>query len=238
MDARETTRGEYDAFVAAKVGSAGQPPECTWNTQFTPLLYDPVTEDTPPPGAWCDVKDWSGVSPDAAVGCVDFCDALAYCQWAGKRLCGRVGGNKKWGSVYDANVASVKDWDGFVKNVPTSLESEFTNACTQGGKTKYAYGDQAQPGVCIDESWVDAGKPLTIANLENRQCHGSIPPFDAVFDLNGSVGEWQNMCWMQQESCIMSGSLQGCTDDIGTTGMRGVFPGIGVRCCADTVVTP
>ena len=243
MDVRETTRAEYDAFVAAKVGTANQPPECGWNTQLTPTLYDPETDDTPPSGPWCDVKDWSGMLPDAAVGCVDFCDAVAFCQWAGKRLCGRVGGSKKWGTIHDAGVTSVGDWDTFVKTIPTSLESEFASACTQGGKTKFGYGDQYQPGLCIDEAWLGGGKSLSVTELDKRQCHGTIPPFVSVYDLSGSVAEWQNLCWMKQESCVVSGTTSAsadkpCNEFIGSSGMRDVGRGMGIRCCADAVAEP
>jgi len=245
MDERETTRAEYDAFVAAKVDATKQPPECSWNTRFTPTLYDPETQDTPPSGPWCNVADWSAMLPDGAVGCVDFCDALAYCQWAGKRLCGRVGGSAKWGAVYDTKVGSVDDWGKFVASVPASLESEFTNACTQGGKTKFPYGDQYQPGVCIDSNWVSTGKTKAVTDLQNRQCHGTAAPFDEVSDLSGSVAEWQNLCWMTQESCVALGTTSGaettgqdCVGHLTSPGMRAVAVGRGIRCCADPIPEP
>lgn len=246
MDARETTRAEYDAFVAAaKKGETGsQPKECAWNSELTPLLWDPSQDDTPPEGYWCEPEHWNGVSPDAPVGCVDFCDALAYCEWAGKRLCGRIGGSK-WGRVYDTGFAAPQDWSKFVGTVVPSLESEFINACTQGGATKYPYGNQYQPGICIDDAWVDAGKTSIVTDFESRPCHGTVPPFTGMYDVSGSVGEWQNFCWMPEPSCVMLGTASGaysvteaCSETVGTVSMKAVARGRGIRCCADAAASP
>lgn len=107
MDARETTRAEYDAFVKAKAAdTSGQPSACAWNTSFTPTL---VTEDadTFPSPYYCYDTDWNDMRPDQAVGCVDFCDALAYCEWAGKRLCGQVG---KGAERVNQFTGTLKEW--------------------------------------------------------------------------------------------------------------------------------
>jgi formylglycine-generating enzyme required for sulfatase activity len=75
IDATEVTRGEFLAFLAAPLEqrTAARPPECAWNTT------DPTINATA-----------SGLGNP--VGEINFCDALAYCAWAGKRLCGRIGG--------------------------------------------------------------------------------------------------------------------------------------------------
>lgn len=61
--------------------------------------------------------------------CVDFCDAIAFCKWAGKRLCGSL----------DAPKNTLLESDELVE-VAASIRFEWADACTQGGKTKWPYG--------------------------------------------------------------------------------------------------
>ncbi len=89
IDQREVTRGEYKAFLDAKAGDVkGQPPGCAWNEGYAPV---PDPED--PHGRYgCPTDSWAlETYPDYPVVCVDICDAIAYCAWAGKRLCGVIG---------------------------------------------------------------------------------------------------------------------------------------------------
>ncbi|MBI4703521.1 MAG: SUMF1/EgtB/PvdO family nonheme iron enzyme [Deltaproteobacteria bacterium] len=253
MDARETTRGEYDAFVAAKAGDlGGQPAECFWNDSFTPFLFTVGPENELPEGviAYCEHKSWEGVPADWPVTCVDFCDALAYCEWAGKRLCGRVGGPAKWGRIYVA-------YEGYDEGkafspVAKSVEIEFVAACTQGGATKYPYGDQYEPGRCIDSPWVKAhGKSLdALTDPPSGECHGTKPPYDAIHDLSGSVEEWQNLCDKTPGVSKIGAATVGssayydypsyvdnlsCTGGYGTGAAYETHAAVGFRCCADAV---
>jgi len=243
MDVRETTRAEYDAFVKAKAGgTSGQPALCSWNTSFTPTLVSQDADTFPSP-YYCYDSDWNNMRPDQAVSCVDFCDALAYCQWAGKRLCGRVG---KGADSVDQFAGTLQDFTTFIQTVAKSPQSEFINACTQEGKTAYPYGDTYQPGVCIDQTWVQqhGATALDVTNTASRQCHGSVAPFNGVYDLSGGVTEWQNVCYQQAGwSCLLSGSpwnnspatSQACADYVGATSMEQVATDLGFRCCADPV---
>ncbi|MBI4705960.1 MAG: SUMF1/EgtB/PvdO family nonheme iron enzyme [Deltaproteobacteria bacterium] len=251
MDARETTRGEYDSFLAAKGSDGGgQAPECSWNDSFVPTLWPLDPADDNPPLYYCPPEHWNGMHADWAVDCVDFCDALAYCEWAGKRLCGRVGGPAKWGRVYIA-YKTKDEYDAFVP-VAKSVESEFVSACTQGGATKYPYGDQYEPARCIDSKWVEkyGADSVAVADTSSRECHGTEPPYDAIYDLSGNVGEWQNMCYYWPNVPEIGGSLLGgsrdpsdvgrqdCVGDYGKASARSVFGNVGIRCCADAVPAP
>src|SRR5262249_6636582 len=88
IDSTEGTQAQYAAFLADKAGDvSGQSAECQWNTSYVPLSacsrfpsFDPVARKNKP------------------VSGVDWCDALAFCKWAGKRLCGAIGDG---GSVGD-----------------------------------------------------------------------------------------------------------------------------------------
>lgn len=73
IGSREVSNGEYQQFLAAQQDPAIQPGECAWNDDFTPTQW-PVASATLP------------------VVNIDWCDARAYCAWAGKRLCGAIAG--------------------------------------------------------------------------------------------------------------------------------------------------
>jgi formylglycine-generating enzyme required for sulfatase activity len=246
IDQREVTFEEYKVFLAAKSGDVqGQATECSWNTTFDPEYLAPGDDtsiDKCPVGS-------QPKSDDEPANCIDFCDALAYCEWAGKRLCGRIGGSKKWGRVdigfKDGNEPVGPQWEALQK-VAESVEMEFGYACTQGGTTAYPYGASYEPGRCIDAQWVaeKGTNSLEVDDLSNRSCHGSTPPFDQIYDLSGSVSEWQNLCGSTTSpSCLTIGgswseldkTQMACAADVGFAGMRPKDPFRGFRCCADAV---
>ena len=66
IDSSEVTVSQYAEFTAAKAGDAGgQPPECTWNASYAAAL---------------------GGGDNIPIAGIDWCDARAYCQWAGTKL--------------------------------------------------------------------------------------------------------------------------------------------------------
>jgi len=232
IDAREVVNSEYAVFLKA-MGSAmpEQPAECKLNTQLTPKLFE---EGEAPIG--CYVGDWVAYSdPDFAVRCVDFCDAFAYCKWAGKRLCGERG---KPGAA--VNVFSDAD---ALKAVASSTKNEWFNACSNAGATKYPYGDAYVAGRCVDQAKYTAeGKSaLAVKDVESDTCVGKASPFDAVHHLSGNVLEWSNLCRDGGGSCKVQGGDFGSPASqlecgaIGVTASLTNSPRIGFRCCADTV---
>lgn len=172
---------------------------------------------------------------------MDFCDAFAYCAWAGKRLCGPVGAGGKGASVsatYEEAVAIGK-----------STQSEWFNACTQGGTTKYPYGDAFVQGRCIDRTAIQAdAKAFDVTDLTDNACHGATPPYDEVYDLMGSVREWHNVCYTPKSggaSCTASGSGaeepadqdKDCAATTNFPSVRAIYSFRGIRCCADAVAS-
>jgi formylglycine-generating enzyme required for sulfatase activity len=152
IDSTEVTNAQYAEFLRAGDGGAIDP-RCRWKTSHTPA------------------KSWPPAPGDESLPVVevDWCDAYAFCAWAGKRLCGALGG----GSVATGDSTN-------------ATRSQWMYACTGGGASKYAYGDDNyKPGVCDTNGVgrVDAGSLLG--------CQGGYP---GIFDMSGNVEEWEDSC--------------------------------------------
>lgn len=181
IDATEVTASQYQTFIDS-VTPAGfeQPSDCSWNASFEPGTLE---------GA-CDGTQFDPVgAPDHPAVCVDWCDAHAYCSWAGKRLCGDSIGR----ALTNATYATARD--------------AWYMACSAAAETTYPYGDEFQEGICRDAS-VD-GVIGPVGSLAG--CTGDRPPFDQIFDLAGNASEWGDYCLNNgstpsQRPCIRRGS--------------------------------
>jgi formylglycine-generating enzyme required for sulfatase activity len=154
IDQTEVTNQQYGGFLP--VAPSTQISECSWNTSFVPNTgcgFDPVNQ------------------PYVPVSCVDWCDAYAYCQEAGKRLCGAITG----GAVAVANAADAN-------------QSQWFRACSAAGVRRYPYGNQYQPLHC---QGVDAVSPVPVAVSSLPLCQGGYP---GLYDMSGNVREWENAC--------------------------------------------
>lgn len=145
IDSTEVTFGQYREFVEAKLGdTSGQPAECAFNTSYA----------VPAIGG-----------DDEPVTNISWCDAVAYCKWAGKKLCGRIGSGVL--SEREVSVPAVSQW---------------LYACSGGGKQNFPYGADFDATKC--NVLTDAGtKPVK----SNAGCQGSVP---GIYDLVGNVWEW------------------------------------------------
>jgi hypothetical protein len=90
IDQTEVSYQEYLAFYQANPSTAGQPPQCSLNANYTPV------QGWPPPQS--DLR--------RPVVAVDWCDAYAYCKQVGKRLCGKIGGGSNLPIDYDEHAQS------------------------------------------------------------------------------------------------------------------------------------
>jgi formylglycine-generating enzyme len=160
IDRTEVTNAQYAEFVSAG-DTATQPTYCSTNTSFTPqsdadcstLRYDPIALAQHP------------------VSCVDWCDAYAFCRWAGKHLCGDMAG----GSVAPASFAD-------------ATRDEWYAACSRGGAQVYPYAGGYQAEACVD-LYCPVAFPLETGSTPT--CEGG---YAHVLDLSGNVSEWEDSC--------------------------------------------
>lgn len=119
MDATEVTRGQYEAFLIETSELDDQErielqvSACAWNGSFVP-------------DAACMQRSsvCKGNCDDHPQVCVDWCDALAYCQAQGKTLCGSLGEHKNVG-LDDERARDPR-------------ESSYANACSVSVSTECA----------------------------------------------------------------------------------------------------
>lgn len=198
IDSTEVTRAQYLAFLNANPSTGGQLPECGWNASFVPSTGVPTASQNP-------------------ITNIDWCDAYAYCKWAGKELCGSVGDG---GPV---PMSSFLDW----------TVSMWDRACTKAGTRVYPYGSSYQPGACNSDS--PEGGKAPVGTFPN--CVGGYP---GIYDMVGNVGEWENSCTPASDGGPVADICQrrgGTYDDMSSCGFPEMNPrnyvssGLGVRCC-------
>jgi formylglycine-generating enzyme required for sulfatase activity len=124
-----------------------------------------------------DPKDGAAVDNparlDHPVVNVDWCDAAAFCRWAGKRLCGKIGGGPI--SLGDATFPALSQW---------------AFACTRGGTRMYPWGDAPRPTAC-NVGKTEALPIKTVAVKSKSECQGG---FDGLYDMMGNAEEWIDGC--------------------------------------------
>jgi formylglycine-generating enzyme len=146
---------------------------------------------------------------------LQWCWAEAYCRWAGKRLCGEIGK-----STFEVSA------DG---------RSEWGYACANGELgTAFTYGSTYDGKKCWSLSY--AFQNVATA----KDCHGTAPPFDALFDMNGNVSELDGRVGMGTSGPIDARGRGGSAfdgdarcDAVGPYDFKTATPRVGFRCCAD-----
>jgi len=156
-----------------------------------------------------------------AINQTNWCQAYAYCAWAGKELCGALdGGAFDYGAFAD------------------STQSVWMSACSANGAQQYPYGASFKPSAC-DLSAPD-GAIASLAPVGSfGDCVGSLP---GLYDMLGNVGEWENACQSSDggaaaDLCRRGGGgfddIAGATCAFSDNGARNHQSGTtGFRCCA------
>jgi formylglycine-generating enzyme required for sulfatase activity len=232
IDTTEVTQGEYAAFLASKGGTmdgvpadmSGQPSNCEFNTRYAAAHPDDIPASC---RSTLEAFDPTGRHANYPVGCIDWCDAYMYCEWAGKRLCGAIGG----GSI---------SWE----HQSDSDRSEWFNACSQGGTTAYPYGDTFSDQTCGSGMAADGAIVQNEPASERPDCHGTEPPFDQILNMSGNLAEWTDACEDATTDsagwCHVQGKLASPPEpanyacDATSEATRDVKePSLGFRCCLD-----
>ncbi len=213
IDSTEVTEAQYAEFLEADAGFSGlRPSACRWKANFTPG-NPALTSCRWNPEAY----------PHLPVTCVDWCDAYAYCRWAGKHLCGAIGG----GQV---------EWDSGADLDPH--QDEWFQACSKGDGREYPYGPTYDLGECNDN---DSGTGELVDAGAMTGCEGAYP---GLFDMVGNAFEFENSCSGDAgagDYCLLrGGSWAKSRFAFSKCSGRGVldrrdnrFDDFGIRCCGN-----
>ena len=209
IDSTEAPVALYDKFYndLNTNPDAGQPAECAWNSSYEPP-YDPYQGEAD-----------RASKPQTAV---DWCDALAYCKYWGKQLCG----NRMDGGALDPT-GPLKD-------------GQWYAACTDGTSQDYPYGANYVAGACRAALPADAGAGTVPTS---STCQGGVP---GLYDMSGNLAEWENSCTPSggdaaADTCLMRGGTwffpsNSVTCSLTTGGALSPRNGsdtssVGIRCC-------
>ncbi|MBS2016808.1 MAG: SUMF1/EgtB/PvdO family nonheme iron enzyme [Deltaproteobacteria bacterium] len=190
IDSTEVTNAQYDEFFYGGTdggrvaeGGVGAGTSCSTVLAFT--------------------RRADAAAPNLPVENVSWCDAFAYCRWAGRRLCQPLA-------------------DG-------GVETEWTLACSNGGERTYPYGDAYAP-VCND-SFREAG-PVTVGSQPGCE-GGVPGLFDMSGNVGEYVGHCANPALCDYVGGYYSStSIEVSCTSRAQQQPGAATPGLGFRCCA------
>jgi formylglycine-generating enzyme len=177
IDETEVTVKQYRAFLAAHEQGepvAWDPKYCAWKQKPS----DPVHETIDSCESEAESDPFADQKP---IRCVDWCDARAFCNWAGKDLCRGL-----------TNSLGITD--------PRSGPDEWGRACSTRALTlPYGDGQTFKNGVCnvglsVSECSRKYGQPscgaVDVRSDEFPECKGP----SGTIGMVGNVAEWVFTC--------------------------------------------
>lgn len=218
IDKTEVSNRHYDAFLKSKNDdTSGQIAVCASNTSYVPTDYWPVAPN----------------EIDMPVVMIDWCDAYAYCKWAGKRLCGKIGGGSN--AIGDYAAADKSQWFRVCSNAGTS---RFPYGNSYGSQTCNGFDG---PNGCYSSPAVADGD-CTLAPVGTYLACQGTGKYAGIFDLSGNVLEWEDSCTKDPDGgadlCRLRGgaiyaqSVSDMACDTDSIDERfHTAPGLGFRCC-------
>lgn len=213
MDQTEVTRAAYAEFMASDPqGPAGTVEACAADRNFEPRSSCLAEAEV------CQGSDCAS-HPQV---CVDVCDAVAFCSWAGKELCGPTGGGA-------LQLAASED-------LPTL---RWQAACGAGADPRgqprrmFSYGEAFDASRCAtpDRTTRPVGSNASCSLVEEPQ----------IRDLDGNVSELIAVLSTQASGAVTTAACGADYADDGRStgceallflGIEEALPTVGFRCCA------
>jgi hypothetical protein len=220
VDATEVSKAQYGAWLQGGADPQNDQPEyCSWNA-----THEPKT------GGGCDFFN-IGNDTNQPVACVNWCDAYAYCDWAGKRLCGKIGGGSN--NYFNASNPS---------------EGQWFRACSGAGASTFPYGNEYNGGKCVGNDYdgmsgFNLGKDFP-KDVGSADCDGGYP---GLRDMSGNIFEWEDACEGYStagEKCtVRGGSYENDQNLLRCNSIAGAARAEtknerGFRCCAEAIPAP
>lgn len=224
IDSTEVTEAQYQQFLAADAGFGGDAhPECAWK--------DGGAAFAPGKAGLAKCRWDPSQYPNLPVVCVDWCDAFAYCRWAGKRLCGAIDGGPDGAPIA---------WDA--GDDTNAEKDEWYRACSFAGTRKFPYDGPFKPNTCNGIDNFDGGKDAGMV-VDAGSMTGCMSGYDGLYDMVGNAFEFENSCNATtgpNDLCKLRGGswahsekdFNSCTG-LGVGDRRNArFDDIGFRCCS------
>lgn len=224
MDRTEVTVSQYARWLAdTEWKPSFDKTACAWKSERSNPMADGDTCVATIAGSQI-----PALQPDKPIRCVDYCDAGAFCAWAGKRLC----------HVTYTTVGT---------NEPEGTPDEWGFGCVGAAQSLYPTGDTVTDtecrigGTCGGAAGVRVCGPAPVGTM--KPCVSE----SGAVDMIGNVREWVWSCTARDRTatstCVTRG---GAYDDVpGSTACRlrstpvarnAREPQTGFRCCADLTV--